>query len=139
MTKTFRLAALLRFRKLQEDQAAAGLARANANRRTHASRTAAAWGELAQTTAEAGSATALTAAAASRAASRSILLELQGLGTAMAAEAETAEAELVAAKTAASTLEKLAERHRQAGSRADLAAEQHFLDELATARRTGPQ
>lgn len=139
MSNTFRLAGLLRFRKLQEDQASAGLARANANRRSHAARMSTAKDELAATTSEASSATALVAAAAARSASRSMLLEMQGLGATLAVHADAAQAELVLAKTSASTLEKLAERHQQASGYAELAAEQHFLDELAMARRTGPQ
>ena len=139
MTQEFRLAGLLRFRRLQEDQAASALARANANRRSHGARAAAFKGELAGTSSEVDSAAALAAVSAARSASRSMLLELQGLGARLAAEADGAQEELLAAKSAASTLEKLAERHRQASSAAELAAEQHFLDELAAGRRTGLQ
>jgi len=139
MTQEFRLAGLLRFRRLQEDQASAALARANANRRSHAARAAAARGGLAETSSEVKSAAALAAVSAARSASRSMLLELQGLGAGLVAEADGAQRELLAAKTAAGSLEKLAERHRQAGSTAELAAEQHFLDELAAARRAGLQ
>ncbi|MGO4384481.1 flagellar FliJ family protein [Specibacter sp. RAF43] len=137
MTKTFRLAGLLRYRKLQEDQASAGLARANDRRNSHGRRVAGARRDLAETAAEVSSAAALTAAAAARSASRSLLLELQSLATSLDAEAACAQAALVEAKTAANSLEKLAERHELASNAAELLDEQKFLDELALAQRKG--
>lgn len=136
---TFRLAGLLRLRKLQEDQASASLARANDKRKSHARRLAAARGELADSAEEAGSAAALAAAAAARSASHSLLLELQALAATLEAEAETAQGVLIEAKMAASSLEKLADRHQQASVSADLLAEQGFLDELALSRRKAPE
>lgn len=136
MTAAFRLAGLLRFRKLQEDQASATLARANGKRRTHAVRTAQARGELAETASQAATATALSASAAARAASRSMLHEFSGLAAALDASAHTAQADLVVAKMAASSLAKLAERHEAAAGKATLAEEQRFLDELAASKRT---
>ena len=137
MTKAFRLGGLLRYRRLQEDQASAGLARANATRRTHAQRMAAVRGELSDSDADVSSATALKAAAASRAASRSLLLELQTLGTVIDADAHCAQAALVEAKMAASALEKLSEKHDKDCEDAALVDEQKFLDELALTRRVG--
>ncbi|PYI66859.1 flagellar export protein FliJ [Arthrobacter livingstonensis] len=139
MTKTFRLAGLLRLRKLQEDQASASLARANDNRKSHARRLASARGELADSASDAGSAAALSAAAAARAASRSLLLELRSLATTLEAEADSAQAVLLEAKTAASSLEKLEERHQLDSVSAELLAEQGFLDELALSRRKGAE
>ncbi len=135
MTTAFRLAGLLRLRKLQEDQASAGLARANAGRTAHARRLAGARGDLADSPAEAGSAVALAATAAARSASRSLLLELETLAATLEMEAEEAQAALIEAKTAASSLDKLSERHRQDCVSAELLAEQSFLDELALTRR----
>ncbi|WP_113716442.1 hypothetical protein [Arthrobacter dokdonensis] len=135
MTNAFRLAGLFRLRRLQEDQASATLAQANARRTSHARRLATTRGTLADSAADADSASALAAAAASRAASRSLLLDLQALAATLELEAETAQAALVQAKTAASSLEKLADRHQHECDTAELHAEQGFLDELALSRR----
>jgi len=137
MTKAFRLGGLLRYRRLQEDQASATLARANASRRTHAQRLAAVRGELSEGDADISTVTALKAAAAARATSRSLLLELQTLGAVIEADAHSAQAALVEAKTAASSLEKLAEQHQKNREDAELLDEQKFLDELALTRRAG--
>lgn len=135
MTNAFRLAGLFRLRKLQEDQASATLAQANARRTSHARRLAATRGTLANSASDADSASALAAAAASRAASRSLLLELHTLAAKLETEADAAHAALVEAKTAASSLEKLAERHQHESDAAELHAEQGFLDELALSQR----
>jgi flagellar FliJ protein len=135
MTKAFRLAGLLRLRKLQEDQAAAALGQANARRTAHGRRLAATRGALADSRSDPASASALAAAAASRAASRSLLLDLQALAATLESDADSAQAALLEAKTAASPLEKLAERHQDEYATAELHAEQGFLDELALSRR----
>ncbi|WP_104086856.1 flagellar export protein FliJ [Arthrobacter sp. GMC3] len=137
MTKAFRLGGLLRYRRLQEDQASANLARANASRRTHAQRMAAVRGELSEGDADVSSVIALKAAAAARATSRSLLLELQTLGAVIDADAQSAQAALVAAKMAASSLEKLADQHEKDSVEAQLLDEQKYLDELALTRKVG--
>lgn len=134
MDRTFRLAGLLRFRQAQEEQAAAALARANTRRKEHQDSVGAARGTLTGVPTDPGSATALRASAASRAAARSMLLELTALSASVEEEAAAAAEELIAAKKTATSLEKLAGRHEQHQHQQQLREEQLFLDELALSR-----
>ncbi|WP_125614265.1 flagellar export protein FliJ [Specibacter cremeus] len=131
MGNTFRLAGLLRFRQVQADEAAGVLARTNGRRRAHQDAIAAARDKLGTTPGEPGSAAALAAAAAARSAARHMLADLHALTDSLDDAARAAEADLVAAKTASSTLEKLADQHAAALLVEDLRAEQQVLDELS--------
>lgn len=135
MSRVFRLAGLLRLRKLQEDQAAAALARANARRKDHRALMAQTRGTLEDTPGEVSSATALRSAAAARSVSRHLLADLAALNTSVEDEVRSAQAVLVEAKTASSALEKLAEKHAGEEMDRELHEEQLFLDELSTNKR----
>ena len=144
MSRAFRLAGILRLRRLEEDQAAARLAAAH--------------GDLAETTGRiddlarrldaspdrAADAASLAAVAASRAATNALFAVLAAEEQVRAADVDQAGAELRRARAATSGLEKLQERHDAATLRAEGRAEQHVLDEVATVtwrtsgRRTGP-
>lgn len=134
MGKSFRLAGLLRFRQAQEEQAAAALARANTRRKEHEGRVGRLRGILADTPSDPGSAAALRASAAARSSARSMLLELHALTDSTTQDAEQAQAELLAAKKSAASLENLADRHRVEQHHLVLREEQLFLDELASSR-----
>lgn len=134
MSKSFRLAGLLRFRQAQEEQAAAALARANARRKEHEVRVGRVRGILADTPSDPASATALRASAAARSSARSMLLELHALTDSTSQAAVEAQAELLAAKKSAASLENLELKHRAGQQQLMLRDEQLFLDELASSR-----
>jgi flagellar protein FliJ len=133
MSRGFRFASLLRARQAQEDVAKGAASRARAAKET--AHTAAADRERAlQATSAppAGTAQAIVAAiaaqramAAGLAAARQIVLD---------AERDHAERldDLAVAAGRRRTLERMAERHAEDRQRADLAAEQRALDEIAT-------
>lgn len=132
---TFRLAGLGRLRRLQEDHAAAELARRATDRRGAERRTAEARDKLAGTVL-AGTADPQTwrAAVAARAATSSLVIAAQAAAeTARGLEAE-AQTQWTTARKRSKTVEKLAERHRAEETLAELRAEQQVLDELATQR-----
>ena len=79
MARSFPLAGLLRLRQVQQDQAAIDLSAANARVVEGTARQRRARSSLGATSSEATSASVLYAVAASRAASRSMLAELQAL------------------------------------------------------------
>jgi len=128
---TFRLAGLLRLRKLQEDSVRAQLARTRATelqRRRSEQRVRNVLGESAV---DATSAEAVQSIAAARASSSSMLGELDALLAQDAAAVTEAEAAHAAAHARTVQIEKLEERH-VARTRADgLRAEQLVLDEHA--------
>lgn len=137
MAKGFPLAGLLRLRHLQEDQAAAELARANADRRRAEKRRRETENMLAGTVLpEHGDELAWQAAIAGRAA----MTGLVGEATAALAEAGTraddATADWSAARTRATTLDKLFDRHVLVVRAEELHAEQLVLDEAATRGHT---
>lgn len=136
--KGFPLAGLLRLRTLQEEQAAADLAIANADRRRAEKRR--------RDTAEAlagmrlpESADDLTwqAAVAARAAMRSLTIEAGAAQDVAAERAASAGAAWSAARTRAVALTKLEERHGRAVRTEEERAEQLVIDEAAArVRRT---
>jgi flagellar FliJ protein len=132
MNRQFPLAGLLRLRRMQQDQAAAGLAQASSRSRTALERRAAARTELGDSGATAGSPAALLAIAASRATAQSMLADLDALSAMAEEELEEARADYTQARRSAVGLEKLEGRHRAELASADLLAEQGVLDEIAS-------
>ncbi|TRW45626.1 flagellar export protein FliJ [Georgenia yuyongxinii] len=132
---TFRLAGLGRLRRLQEDHAAAELARRATDRRGADRRTSDARDRLAGTVLSGTSdPQSWRAAVAARAAMSATVIAAQAAAE-VAAEHETlAQSQWVAARKRSKTVEKLAERHRDEEQVAELRAEQQVLDEMATQR-----
>lgn len=134
-TRSFPLAGLLRLRQLREDEAAGSLA--SANERLHASMSRVE--ELAEaldgTDLSPSDSASLYAVTAARASARSMLADLHALEAQLQAEQDRAQEQYRAARAATMGLEKLQERHREAGAAADLEAEQRVLDELASTGR----
>lgn len=131
MTRNFALGGLLRLRRLEQDQAAGGLAAANAGTRESAAREAAARSVLSESTVAAGSLGAMHGIAAARASSRSMVAELSAVTAERRRRAEEAQQEYSAARKNTLSLEKLAFRHSEAEALLELQAEQIVLDELA--------
>lgn len=132
MNRQFPLAGLLRLRKMQEDQAAAGVSRAASRARTASERRAAARTELGDSSAAAGSSAALLAIAAARASSQSMLADLDALETVADEQLAQARTDYTQARRTAVGLEKLEGRHHAERAAAELAAEQGVLDEIAS-------
>ncbi|MCQ1951182.1 MULTISPECIES: flagellar FliJ family protein [Arthrobacter] len=133
MSRAFPLAGLLRLRQLQQDRAAGELAAANVRmRETHEARAEAYNAlETSQTLSDAVDAATMNAIAAARASSRSMLADLNALGTRHTAEVEAARAEFSSARARSVGLEKLEGKFVEAEAAEDLRAEQTILDELA--------
>lgn len=132
MARTFPLAGLLRLRQLQQDQAAGGLAAANARLRENDSSRNRARNALEDTGSSVSTAAALHAVAAARASSRSMLAELESIGDERRSEAARAQAEFNAARAQSVALEKLEGKHTEAVAGEELRAEQVVLDEIAS-------
>lgn len=133
MADKFRLAGLLRFRKLQEDQAAAELGRANAQTaraRAHARAAAEALGS--HSTPDAMDVRAWQAALAGRAALRTDVDVATALVARAARTAQEREDEWKAARSRSVPLEKLEERHAERVAQEELAADQIVIDEAAS-------
>lgn len=136
MTRPYRLAGLLRLRKLEEDQAAADLAVANAARRAALARQADSDGHLANH--DFDPTTQLSAwrsAVAIRASLRSLAVESAAAASLAATEVDQREMAWADARRRAVPLEKLAERHEEAEKVEDLRLEQIALDEIASRGR----
>jgi len=133
MAKLFPLAGLLRLRQIQQDQAASDLAAANARVRESSARERRARAALGGIATDVNDTTVLYAIAASRAASRGMLAELQALEIMRAAEADAAGEAFTAARARSVGLEKLEAKHLDGVRCADLSAEQNVLDEIVTA------
>lgn len=134
----FRLSGLMRFRKLQEDQAAADLASANASRRRADARRAAATRELTVHEFQTDLGVAVfRASVASRAALRSFATEASVAVEVAATEVQQRELAWSDARKRSVPLEKLSERHAERESIEDLRAEQLALDEIAGRGPTG--
>ncbi|PFG32235.1 flagellar export protein FliJ [Sanguibacter antarcticus] len=128
----FRLAGLMRFRKLQEDQAAADLASANASRRRAEARRAQATRELTIHEFQTDLGVAVFhASVASRAALRSFATETSVAVEVAATEVQQRELAWTDARKRSVPLEKLAERHIERENVEDLRVEQLALDEIA--------
>ena len=135
MTQTFRLAGLLRLRQLEQDEAAGDLAAANARVAETAHRQAKARTDLETTGSEPTSPETLAAIAASRAAARMLLADLETLERTRRESAEQAQAAFSTARARSIGLEKLEAKHTVREAAADLRAEQLFLDELTSSAR----
>ena len=135
MSRVFRLTGLLRLRALQETQAAAALARANADTARAVELHREVRTVMAGTLFPAhGDANVWRAAVADRAAMASLVTEATVAAQVVARRSEIAAAEWAAAKTSVATLEKLAERHEVLVRADDEHAEQLVLDEAASRR-----
>ncbi len=135
MNRAFRLGGLLRLRQLQEEQAAAVLARANADRTRAVERHQQTRNIMAGTTfPEHGDENVWRAAVADRAAMASLVTEAAIATQVAARRAEIVAAEWAAAKTSVATLDKLAERHDVLVKAEEEHSEQLVLDEAASRR-----
>lgn len=137
--RRFRLAGLLRVRKLQEEQAAAELGRAVGSREQARARAAQAGQELSghNTPTNVDIATWRAVLAARTALHQNVLLATAAVDTAQRAVTER-EDEWQAARVRAVPLEKLEEKHDERMAEEDLHTEQLELDEAATRRATTP-
>jgi len=137
MTEKFRLASLLRVRRLQEDEAAAALASANRAAAEARQRSARASARLAGAALDdsvpVGVWQAITAA---RATMRRELEDAEALVHASRAVCAEAERAWLAARTRVKTFERLEEQHAALVAAAELAEEQKALDEAAGRRPT---
>lgn len=138
----FRLAGLLRFRKLQEDQAAADLAVANAARRRAQAQSETADGALRAHDFTSGGDTTDTAAwrsaVATRVALRSMAAEAAAAAEVAVTDAKQREMVWADARTRSVSLEKLEEKHVERATAEDLHTEQVALDEIAGRGTTDP-
>ncbi|MBZ2196859.1 hypothetical protein [Occultella gossypii] len=128
---TFPLAGLLRVRRLQQDQRAGDLARANRRHREDVRRTERLAGVLAGSPVEVEDRATLVALVAARASARGLLAELRASEAGSASDVEDARAAHHDARAATTSLEKLEERHAAGVTLEELRAEQGALDETA--------
>lgn len=132
MSGPFRLAALLRVRRLQEDQAAAELARSNRAASEAQKRSAQATARLAGSTFDTSVPVSVwQALAASRAAMRRDLADADAVVELRRVAARAAEDAWLAARGRVKTFERLEERHDAQVAVEELADEQKALDEAA--------
>ena len=137
---TFPLAGLLRVRGAQERVAAEHLSRASAERAQAETAAQTAITSLADISAQIDDPRALMAMAAARAAGRSTLSDLQALVDMRRSAESEARSAHVEARRDLKGLERLESTHRVETVKAELAAEQTALDEIAvvrTSRREG--
>lgn len=137
MERRFRLAGLLRLRKLQEEQAAAELGRANGRREREQSRSRKARRDLADHAFEPGAELpAWRATVAARSALRQNVQLASAAVVSAQQEVTEREAEWNQTRVRAVPLEKLEEKHAERVAFEDLRVEQIQLDEAATRRAT---
>jgi flagellar FliJ protein len=135
MARSFPLAGLLRLRQVQQDQAAIDLSAANARVAEGTARQRRTRSSLGATSSDATSASVLYAVAAARAASRSMLAELQALDCDHRASLADANTTFTVARARSIGLEKLEVRFDDAVANGMLAAEQAVLDEISSTSR----
>ncbi len=135
MTQHFRLAGLLRLRQLEQDQAAGDLAAANGLLAEASERQSKAFAELESTASDATGPATLAAIAASRAAARALLADLDVLEAGRRESAEHARAAFSTARIRSIGLEKLESKHAVREAAEDVRAEQLFLDEITSTTR----
>lgn len=131
---TFTLSGLLRVRGAQERVAAEHLSRASAERSDAEAAVTGAVSSLAEISAQIDDPRALMAMAAARAAGRSTLSDLQVLVDMRRGEESAARSAHIDARRELKGLERLEAAHRTEATKADLAAEQTVLDEIAVTR-----
>lgn len=134
----FRLGGLLRLRRLEEERAAATLARANAERAAARERRSHAATELSAASFDDGDAASFQAAVAGRASLMGLLEESTLLLAVAAEHADEVQRDWTERRTDVRTLEKLEERHDAAEVAKEGRAEQLLADEVAL-RRLGGQ
>lgn len=125
---TFRLAGLLRLRRLEEERAAATLAQANAERSAAHDRRDEHVERIAQSTLDRED---FTVAVAGRAALFGMYAESTAYLALAVERAERAGVEWSGTRTAVRMIDKLAERHAATEQAEELRAEQLLLDETA--------
>lgn len=133
---TFTLSGLLRVRGAQERVAAEQLSRASADRVDAEDALTGAVSSLADISAQIDDPRALLAMAAARAAGRSTLSDLQALVAMRRGAESAAKSAHVDARRELKGLERLEATHHAETARAELAAEQTTLDEIAVVRTT---
>lgn len=126
----FRLSSLLKVRRIQEDQAAAELTQARQSAR-RVQRRAADERELLE---DLGGQAALAAAGIARASAARQLAEIRAAQQVADGEVEAAEKALTLARQSLRSVELLKERHDENRRALEARAEQHLLDELASAQ-----
>lgn len=132
MARHFRLAGLMRLRKLQEDQAAAALAEANQLRRQAERRRADTLSALSGSALPTQSdPQAWRASVAARAALNSLLVEASAASREAEAQVDVEQGRWSQAKARSTALEKLSERHDEQVAFEENRAEQYVLDEAA--------
>ncbi len=132
MERAFRLAGLLRLRKLQEDQAAAVLATANARLRACEAHRAGRSAALAHHTLPDGDPRAFAAGTAARASLGGLLVEARA-GVVTSRDRVTVDTSAwSAARSLSVGLEKLEDKHRIVVNHEDDRLEQIVLDEIAS-------
>jgi flagellar FliJ protein len=135
VTREFPLAALLRLRRLREDDAAAALAGANADVAQAAGRAAATRDALAVAQVpDRGDELALRVALASRAALSGLLVEHDAAAQRASERARERAADWTGARRDTRALELLEERHDEEARTEELRGEQAVLDEVAGRR-----
>ncbi|KHL02415.1 hypothetical protein [Sinomonas humi] len=141
MNRPFPLAGLLRLRRIEQDQAAARFGAVNAQLRAVGAQQASAQADAQEIPSEVDSSAALLAVAAARAASASLLADLDALVSMTEAEHGQAQRDLAAARGRTVGLEKLEARHDALAVAGELAAEQGVLDDLGSSARLrlGPE
>ncbi len=133
----FRLGGLLRLRRLEEERAAAELARANAEREAARQRRRSAAIELSGASLGDGDEASFRAAVAGRASLMGILEESSLLLAMAAGRADEAQQDWSSKRTDVRTLEKLEERHDAAEVAEEARVEQLLADEVALRGREG--
>jgi flagellar FliJ protein len=127
----FPLAALLRLRRLREDQTAAEVGRARSRASELAARRHQLIDTLSDHTADSTDVRGIAALSAARASAATMLADLEALRVAQAQAVVEAEAGHRAARRAAAVVQKLEDRHGEQERTQELAREQAVLDELA--------
>ncbi len=136
MNRTFRLAGLLRLRRLEEERAAAALATANSvTRAEEAHREELTMRLSGASFPRRADESQWLAAAAGRASLAGLVLEAETAVAVAARRAEIASDDWMSARGRVAMLDKLADRHALAVRLAEDAAEQALLDEVAVRRR----
>ena len=135
----FRLGGLLRLRRLEEERAAATLARANADRAAARERRSRVAMELAGASFDDGDSASFQAAVAGRASLMGLLEESALLLTMTSERAAEAQQDWSERRTEVRTLEKLEERHDAAVVAEEGRAEQLLADEVALRGRGGQE
>lgn len=135
----FSLAALLRLRRRQENDAAGSLLRARSRASELAAQRTGVREAMLEQTDQPTSIESVHAISAARASTASMLADLRGMEQEQSAEVERAAAEHAEARARRIALEKLEERQAQAAAAEALRAEQLVLDELAGRQRRAPR